>query len=147
MRIPIKGFDFGVTNPSCLFLGVAVRIIGIEALRPALFILVGAGDLRMRPQVISQCEVTLDVRRIHLEDMKLHRAYACLIVKGAISSSRNAQLAVPPIPERLDTFSQPIKLGQIAHDWHQIDDRLGSQPWNRRGTDVVDDKKGRAECL
>jgi hypothetical protein len=61
-----------------------------------------------------------------------------LIVKGAIASSGYAQLAVPPIPERLDTFSQPIDLGQIAHDWHQIDDRLGSQPWNRRGADVVD---------
>src|ERR1700688_917398 len=80
--------------------------------------------------------------------MKLHRAYACLIVKGAISSSRNAQLAVPAIPERLDTFSQPIKLGQIAHRWHQIDDRLGSQPWNRRGADVMDNKQRRAEyCL
>jgi hypothetical protein len=49
-----------------------------------------------------------------------------LIVKGAISPSRNAQLAMPPIPERLNTPSQPIKLGQIAHQWHQIDDRLGS---------------------
>jgi len=122
----MKGFDFGVTNPSCLFLAVAVRIIGIEALRPALFILVGAGDFRMHPQVISQCDVTLNVRRVHLEDMKLHRAHSCLIVKGAISPSRNAQLAMPPIPERLNTPSQPIKLGQIAHQWHQIDDRLGS---------------------
>jgi hypothetical protein len=79
--------------------------------------------------------------------MKLHGAYACLIVKGAISSPRNAQLAVPPISERLDTPSQPIKLGQIAHQWHQIDDRLGGQPWNRRGADVVDNNQGGAECL
>ena len=138
LRIPIKRFDFGVTNPSCLFVAVAVRIVGIEALRPALFVLVGAGEFGMRPQVISQCDVTLDVRRARLEEMKLHRAYACLIVQGAISSSRNAQLAVPAIPERLETPSQPVKLGQIAHDRHQIDDRLGSQTWNRRGADVVD---------
>ena len=79
--------------------------------------------------------------------MKLHRAYACFIVKGAISSSRNAQLAVPPIAERLNTRLQPIKLGQIAHDWHQIDDRLGSQTRNRRGADVMDNNQGGAERL
>src|SRR5579871_2781042 len=101
----------------------------------------------MRPQVVSECEVALDLWRVRLEKVKLDHADSPVILESAIPSSRDPQLAVPLVPQRLNMPAQTIELCQISHERHQIDDRLGSQARHRRGADVVDIYEGGAECL
>jgi hypothetical protein len=58
--------------------------------RAALFLLVRAGPVRVRAQIVSESDMTLDLRRLCVEKMKLYDANAGLIVKTAIAPARYA---------------------------------------------------------
>src|SRR5260221_3868839 len=99
--------------------------------RAAFFGLISAGHVRMRAQIISECDVALDLWRICAEAMQLYDAKAAVIGKRAIAPPRDAELTVPFVAERFDALAFSIEVGQTGYQWHQIDDRLGSQPRHR----------------
>ena len=99
----------------------------MKVARATLFLLIGAGRVRMRAQIIPEGDVTLDLRRIRAEEVKLHDANAGRIGKRTIAPSGYAEFAVPMVAERLDAPAFSVKLGQVGYERHQIDDRL-SQP-------------------
>src|ERR1700730_8773849 len=108
----------------------------MKVARAAFFLVICTGRVRMRPQIVSKSDMTLDVRRICVEKMKLHDASAGLIGKSAIASSRYAQLAVPIVAEGLDAPTFSVQVSQVGYERHKIDDRLGGQPRHRRRADV-----------
>src|ERR1700692_3212524 len=105
--------------------------------RAALFLLIRAGRVRMRAQIVSESDVTFDLWRIRVEKMELYDARAGLIGKRAVAPSRDATLAVPIVAGRLDAPTFPVEVRQVRYQRHQIDDRLGSQSRHRRRTDVM----------
>src|SRR5882724_6310366 len=111
---PSERLGFRIPNPRVLLIRVGVRIVGMEVARATLFLLIGAGRVRMRAQIVPESDVTLDLRRIRAEEVKLHDAIACPIGKRAIAPSGYAELAVPSVAKRLDTPTLSVKVGLAA---------------------------------
>ena len=83
-------------------------------MRTALFDRVCVGFLGMGAQVVSKCNVTFHMRRVCFEEMKLHDTNTGLIGKCAITPSRDTEFAVPPISERFNVLTLPVKAGQAG---------------------------------
>ena len=125
---PCQGGGFGGADPGGFLVGVGVGIIRVEVARAAFFGLVGAGGFGMSTQIVAKGEVTLDLRGIGLEEVKLDDARAGVIGQRAIASSGDAQFAVPLVAKRLDARTLPVEVSQIGDEGHEVEDRFGGQP-------------------
>src|SRR5882724_7044624 len=118
----------------------------MKAARATLFLLIGAGHVRMRAQIVPESDMTLDLRRIHRKkEVKLHDANPGRIGKRAIAPSGYAEFAVPLVAQRLDAPTISVEVSEVGYERHQIDDRLGRQPRHRRRADMMYGHQGRAE--
>jgi len=95
--------------------------------------------------MVHERDVTLDLRRIRAEEVKLHDASTGRIAKRSIAPSGDAELAVRLVAEFLDAPALAVEISQVSNERHQIDDRLGGQPRHRRRADMMDGHQGRAE--